>query len=232
MRSLDPAEHYLEVAPLRAGSGGGDKRTVDANHHMIGAIASGRSFRNLSLGLGIDLLSNRQHAIADRGVIEEMNVMIKPAPVRTSITVDAPLARAFEVFTSGFGRWWPATHSIGKSPIKTAIIEPRVGGRWYEIGEDGSECEWGEVLVWEPPSRVLLAWRIGIDWQFDPKLLTEVDIRFAALGEDSTRVELEHRLLENMGETAERAREIFGSDGGWPGLLANYWAEVGKSAAL
>ena len=100
------------------------------------------------------------------------------------------------------------------------------GGRWYEIGEDGSECDWGEVLAWEPPTRVLLAWRIGVDWQFDPKLLTEVDVRFTAIGDGETRVELEHRQLENMGEAAAKAREVFDSEGGWGGLLAAYRSAV------
>ena len=102
------------------------------------------------------------------------------------------------------------------------MIEPRAGGRWFEIGEDGSECEWGEVLIWEPPTRILLAWRIGVDWQFDPNLLTEVDVHFSAPGGNATRVDLEHRLLENMGEAAEKVREIYGSDRGWAGLLAAY----------
>jgi uncharacterized protein YndB with AHSA1/START domain len=159
-----------------------------------------------------------------------MTIIINPAAVKKSVTVEASIGRAFEVFTAGFGHWWPATHSIGKSPIKTAIIEPRAGGRWYEIGEDGSECEWGEVLVWDPPAHVLLAWRIGIDWQYDPKLLTEVDIRFTALDEHFTQVELEHRRLENMGETADKAQEIFGSEKGWSGLLARYRAEVATRA--
>lgn len=158
-----------------------------------------------------------------------MNMMNKPAPVRKSVTVEAPIPRAFEVFTSGFGRWWPATHSIGKSPIRTAVIEPRAGGRWYEIGEDGSECRWGDVLAWEPPGRVLLAWRIGIDWKYDPELLTEVDVRFTALGDNATRVDLEHRLLENMGETAARAREVFESEKGWSGLLAAYRTALAAS---
>ena len=130
-----------------------------------------------------------------------MTVMIKPATVRKSITVDAPVEKAFEVFTEGFGRWWPVSYSIGKSALKSAVIEPRAGGRWYEIGEDGSQCDWGEVLAWEPPARLLLAWRIGADWQYDPALLTEIEIRFISLGENSTRVELEHRLLENYGRS-------------------------------
>jgi uncharacterized protein YndB with AHSA1/START domain len=156
-----------------------------------------------------------------------MTAAIKPTSVRKSVTVEAPIARAFDMFTAGFGRWWPPSHSIGKSPIKTSILEQRMGGHWYEIGEDGSECDWGEVLAWEPPLRVLLAWRIGINWQFDPNLLTEVDIRFTALGEGATRVDLEHRLLENMGAAAGKAREIFDSQAGWTGILASYQAAAG-----
>lgn len=155
-----------------------------------------------------------------------MTAVIKPAPVRKSVTVDAPIARAFDVFTAGLGRWWPRSHSIGKSPIASAVIEPRAGGRWYEVGEDGSECDWGEVLAWDPPTRLLLAWRIGVDWQFDPKLLTEVDVRFTAISDGETRVALEHRLLENMGEAAAKAREVFDSEGGWTGLLAAYRSSV------
>jgi uncharacterized protein YndB with AHSA1/START domain len=160
-----------------------------------------------------------------------MTAMIKPAPVRKSITLDASAEKAFEVFTKGFGRWWPASYSIGKSPLKNAVIEPRVGGRWYEVGEDGSECDWGEVLAWEAPARVVLAWRIRADWQYDPALLTEIDIRFIALGEKSTRVELEHRLLENMGEGAEAARRTFDTEPGWSKLLASYGEEVARSVA-
>ncbi|MER8530381.1 SRPBCC family protein [Mesorhizobium sp. M0814] len=160
-----------------------------------------------------------------------MTTMIKPAPVRKSVTVEVPLDKAFDVFTTGFGRWWPASHSIGKSALMTAVIEPKAGGRWYEIGEDGSQCDWGEVLAWDPPSRLTLAWRIGAGWRYDPALLTEVEIRFVALGENATRVELEHRLLENMGETAEAMREAFESEGGWSGLLDRYAAEAKRHAA-
>lgn len=155
-----------------------------------------------------------------------MTVVIRPAPVKKSVTVNAPITRAFDVFTSGFGRWWPATHSIGKSPIRNAVMELKTGGRWYEIGEDGNECEWGEVLAWEPPTRVLLAWRIGMNWRFDPNLLTEVDISFTALGDHFTRVDLEHRLLENFGEAAENARGVFESEQGWGNLLAAYRESV------
>jgi uncharacterized protein YndB with AHSA1/START domain len=160
-----------------------------------------------------------------------MTTAIKPTPVRKSTTVEAPLGKAFEVFTAGFGRWWPTGYSIGKSPMKQAVLEPGAGGRWYEVGEDGSECEWGEVLEWEAPTRLLLAWRIGADWRYDPDLLTEVEVRFVPLSDHLTRVELEHRLLENMGEAAEAGRQAVDSEHGWSGLLASYQAEVARQAA-
>jgi uncharacterized protein YndB with AHSA1/START domain len=161
-----------------------------------------------------------------------MTVTIKPAPVRKSITVAAPVETAFAVFAERFGRWWPASHSIiGTSPQKEAIIEPRVGGRWYEVGEDGSQCDWGEVLAWEPPARLLLAWRITADWRFDPSLYTEVEVTFTRIDAGSTRVELQHRLLENYGAAAEKMGETFGSsEMGWNGLLSSYASEAARAA--
>ena len=76
-----------------------------------------------------------------------MTTMIKPAPVRKSLVVKAPPERAFSVFTAGIGRWWPPSHHIGAAAFKDAVVEPRAGGRWYEIGEDGSECQWGHVIA-------------------------------------------------------------------------------------
>jgi uncharacterized protein YndB with AHSA1/START domain len=147
-----------------------------------------------------------------------MSVAIRPAPVRKTVTVSAPPQRAFEVFTAGFDRWWPRSHSIGESPLQEAVIEPREGGRWYGRLQNGAESDWGDVLVWAPPGRLVLAWRIGADWRYDPALLTEVEVTFTPQGE-TTRVDLEHRHLERMGEMAEGARAQFDSDGGWGGLL-------------
>jgi uncharacterized protein YndB with AHSA1/START domain len=154
-----------------------------------------------------------------------MNQLIHPAPVRKTVTVQAEPQRAFEVFTEGFDRWWPRSHTIGAAALKTAVIEPRAGGRWYGIDENGAEDEWGDVLVWSPPSRLVLAWRIGTDWKYQPDLLTEVEVTFTAEG-GATRVELEHRHLERMGEGAEGARASFDSPGGWGGLLEFFAAAV------
>ncbi len=157
-----------------------------------------------------------------------MSVTIRPAPVRKSVKVAATPERAFEVFTAGFDRWWPRGHSIGDSPLKTAVIEPRQGGRWYGLLENGTEAEWGDVLVWDPPRRLVMAWRIGADWAYHPDLLTEVEVAFTCEG-DLTRVDLEHRHLERMGEGAAGARATFDSENGWGGLLALYAGRVAAS---
>jgi len=158
------------------------------------------------------------------------SLAIKPAAVRKSVSVKASPEHAFRVFSERFDAWWPRTHSIGDSPLKEAVIEAKVGGRWYGKLENGTEAEWGDVLAWEPPRRMLLAWRIGTDWKFDPDLLTEVEVTFTPEVGGATRVELEHRHLERMGEGAEGARAQFDSDGGW-GLLLRLFAEIAEQAS-
>ncbi len=147
-------------------------------------------------------------------------------PIRKQLTVAAPVATAFEVFTSKMGSWWNPQYTIGAEPLAEVVLEPHVGGRWFERGEHGTECDWGRVLVWEPPGRVVLTWQITGDWSYDPDLVTELDVRFTHLGEAETRVELEHRGLEALGEHAMPMRGIFDSPTGWAGLLEGYAAAV------
>jgi uncharacterized protein YndB with AHSA1/START domain len=109
-----------------------------------------------------------------------------------------------------------------------AVIEPHEGGRWFERGADGSECQWGRVLVWQPPTRLVLAWQIDAQWQFDPELVTELDIRFVPDGDGMTRVELEHRHIERFGDKAAALRESLDSPDGWSGLLAAFADRVAK----
>jgi uncharacterized protein YndB with AHSA1/START domain len=142
------------------------------------------------------------------------------SPVRKQIRVNATPARAFDVFTAGMRRWWRADYSLNQSAIKDIVIEHRAGGRWFERGEDGSECQWGKVLAWEPPSRLLLAWQITAEWQFDPDLLTELEVRFTAEGA-GTLVELEHRL-DGYGAAAARMREVFDGPEAWTSLLESF----------
>lgn len=146
-----------------------------------------------------------------------------PNSVRKVLSVDAPQAVAWRVFTTQMGTWWPLAHyTIGKAKAVDAIIEPRVGGRWYERGEDGSTCQWGSVLAWEPNARLVLSWDITADWQYDPELKTEVEIRFVVESSSRTRVELEHRRLDRYGERREQMRRIFDTEGDWGKLLESF----------
>jgi hypothetical protein len=153
-----------------------------------------------------------------------MNRTITVAPVRKTVRVNAAAAHAFETFAAGVGRWWPATHTIGTSPMRDVVIEPRAGGRWYERGQDGSECDWGVVLAWEPPGRLLLGWQLDAEFRRNPATATEVELRFIAESPTVTRVELEHRGLERLGESAEILRGKIDAPGGWTGILERYRA--------
>jgi uncharacterized protein YndB with AHSA1/START domain len=149
------------------------------------------------------------------------------APVRKTITVKAPQAKAFDVFTGGLDRWWPKGHGIGATPLVQSIIEPRLGGRWYTTHQDGSQEVVGRMRVWEPPSRIVFSWEINANWKSDSKIASEVEVRFIAENATTTRVELEHRDFEVMGqENGEKMRS--GVDGGWPGILDLFKAEAEK----
>ena len=155
-------------------------------------------------------------------------VDLNDVPVRKSIVVNIPAALAFRVYTEEFDSWWPRTHHIGKSPMKRAIIDGRPGGRCYTEQEDGTECEWGQVLVWEPPSRIVLAWQITHEWGYEPDLAkaSEVEIRFTPLGANRTRLDLEHRHFNRHGAGAAPMRMAVSAPNGWDGLLALYAARV------
>jgi len=152
------------------------------------------------------------------------------ATVRKSVTVEVPIEKAFKVFTEEFDIWWPRSHKIGDADLQQAVLEGRKGGRWYEIDVDGAECEWGRVLEWDPPSRLVLAWQLDAQWRFDPDLLTEVEVSFLAEGPHRTRVDLEHRNLDRFGDARAQIRSAFDSPGGWAGLLAAYAEAAGSQA--
>ena len=152
--------------------------------------------------------------------------------VRKIVSVQAPPAVAWRVFTEKMGTWWPLAHyKIGKANAVDAVIEPRIGGRWYERGDDGSTCDWGRVLSWEPHSRLVLSWDISADWQPDPALKTEIEVRFIPEGKDRTRVELEHRHLDRYGARRDEMRRIFDTEGDWGRLLEMFARTAAEDAA-
>jgi uncharacterized protein YndB with AHSA1/START domain len=144
--------------------------------------------------------------------------------VRHQIVVDAPLERAFSVFTEDFGSFKPREHNLLSVEIAETVFEPREGGRLYDRGVDGSECDWARVLVYEPPNRVVISWDINPQWQVetDPAKTSEVEVRFTAESEQRTRVDLEHRHLDRHGDGWEGVREGVDSDGGWPLYLRRF----------
>lgn len=147
--------------------------------------------------------------------------------VRKVMSVEAPQSIAWRVFTQGMGKWWPlGAYKIGKANAVDAVMEPHVGGRWYERGEDGSTCDWGRVLVWEPPSRLVLTWDINANWQHDPSLNTEIEVLFISESKNRTRVELEHRRLDRYGARRDEMRTIFDKTGDWGRLLAAFAARA------
>jgi hypothetical protein len=157
-----------------------------------------------------------------------MSVSLMIAPVRKSIRVEAPIARAFDVFTAGLTRWWPHNHSIGKQPIAKVLLEPKLGGRWLEICEDGTETVAALVIVWDPPHRFVLLWQVNAQWKPDVEMRSEVDVRFAADGPNATLVDLVHHKFETMGaESGGKMREDV--NGGWPGLMQRFKEEAERA---
>lgn len=148
---------------------------------------------------------------------------IAPAPVVKTVTVPCAPDRAFRLFTEGMGTWWLPSHSVAKSGQARVVMEPKTGGAWYEIGKEGERCEWGRVLAWEPPARLVLDWQLSADFAFDPSLHTEVEVTFAPQG-TGTAVRLEHRMLENYGAAGVQMAHVFDSPNGWGGLLAAFAA--------
>ena len=141
-------------------------------------------------------------------------------------TARLPLADAFTFFPRAMGRWWPADYHLGTAEMVDSVVEPRAGGRWYERGADGTECDWGRVLVWEPPHRLVLTWQINGRWEYDPdpEHASEIEVRFTADGPDETIVDLEHRHLDRLVEARALRDGIVDSGGGWSALLEAYAA--------
>ncbi|MFL5333958.1 MAG: SRPBCC family protein [Geminicoccaceae bacterium] len=152
---------------------------------------------------------------------------IAPASIRKSITVNAPIERAFAVFASRMGDWWHKEHSIAQGTTQAdVIIEPRAGGRWYELGADGSEHPWGRVIAWDPPRHLVLAWQLTREFKYDPEFETTVEINFEEQ-DGGTLVTFEHRDLERMGADAVQMLESM--EGGWGMLLGLYKAAAERS---
>ena len=156
-----------------------------------------------------------------------MTTPAQATSIRHEVVVEAPIERAFSVFTKGFGSFKPPEHNMLGVDIAETVFELRQGGDVYDRGVDGSECRWARVLAYEPPNRVVISWDISPQWQIetDPAKTSEVEVRFIAEAPDRTRVELEHRNLDRHGDGWEAVREGVDGDAGWP-LYLHRFADV------
>jgi uncharacterized protein YndB with AHSA1/START domain len=152
--------------------------------------------------------------------------------VRREIVVEAPVERAFAVFTERFGDFKPREHNLLAAPIVETVFEPRVGGSIRDRAADGSECHWARILAFDPPHRVVFSWDISPNWQLeaDPANCSEVEVRFVAETPERTRVELEHRNIDRHGPGWPGVADGVRGDAGWPLYLARYGALVSARA--
>ena len=157
-----------------------------------------------------------------------MTIQAQETSVRSSVDVQAPIERAFRVFTEDIGSWWDPTHHILEGELAEMVFEPRVGGHVYDRGVDGSECRWARVLAYEPPHRFVISWDVSVQWQLetDRDRTSEVEVRFTAIAPDRTRVDLEHRNIERHGPGWEEMRDAVGSPGGWPAGMRAFAVRV------
>jgi uncharacterized protein YndB with AHSA1/START domain len=153
-----------------------------------------------------------------------MTTEVQETSVRTQVVVDVPIERAFAVFTEDFDSIKPREHNMLQVDIAETAFEPREGGRIYDRGVDGSECQWARVLAYEPPDRVAFSWDISPQWQIetDHEKTSEVEVRFISETPERTRVELEHRNLDRHGAGWEAARDSVGGEAGWPLYLQRF----------
>jgi uncharacterized protein YndB with AHSA1/START domain len=150
--------------------------------------------------------------------------------VRKEVTVEVSPERAFEVFTDEIDSWWIREHHNGPGELKQVIVEPRQEGRCYNLEVDGNEVDWGKVLAWDPPGRVVIGWQLNAEWRYDPDFVTEVEVTFTETAADTTLVVLEHRNLDRYGDAQAPIHEALDSEGGWGGSIASYAAAVRAQA--
>jgi uncharacterized protein YndB with AHSA1/START domain len=155
-----------------------------------------------------------------------MSTQAQATTVRQEIVVDAPAERAFRVFTEQLDRIKPRDHNMLAVEIEATVLEPRAGGRIYDRGVDGSECDWASVLAFEPPERIVFSWNLSPSWrpEADPERRSEVEVRFVPEGSDRTRVALEHRHLDRHGEGWEGMRDGVAAEDGWTLYLSRFAA--------
>ncbi|HVB14885.1 MAG TPA: SRPBCC domain-containing protein [Candidatus Dormibacteraeota bacterium] len=217
-----PEPVLAEWLATLAGAGlvGEDRSSLPTRYHVNGkGVEELRDY--------LERIANLPSAEISGVPVERHSPATAQSETRFLVHRELPLhcsqAEAFQRFTAGMGDWWPlGLHHFGRAPAVTVVMEPHAGGRWYERGDDGSEFPWGETLVFEPSRRVVLSWRVGSDWHYDPSVRTEIEIIFVADSPSACRLRLEHRCVDQIGDDAVRLLATFDGQDGWTELLRRY----------
>jgi hypothetical protein len=143
------------------------------------------------------------------------------APLKISFEVECSAEHAFSVWTSRIDTWWPSDHTVSGKPDEV-VLQSGVGGRIFERTPEGTEHDWGEVTHWNPPEQLAYLWHLGTD----RTAATEVHVRFVAQSAATTRIEIEHRGWEQLGEAADQWRDR--NRVGWDTLLPHFVGQIGK----
>lgn len=139
-------------------------------------------------------------------------------PLRLSFVVACGSEHAFAAWTAKASSWWPPEHTVSGEKGLAIVFEPRPGGRIFERTPGGTEIDWGEITVWDPPRRLCYLWHIRVDRH----QATDVEIQFTDVDHSSTRVDIEHRGWERLGGAGPRWRKT--NRNGWDGVLPAYAA--------
>jgi uncharacterized protein YndB with AHSA1/START domain len=150
--------------------------------------------------------------------------------IRREYTVRLPAEQAFATFVDDFSRWWPREYTWSGDVIEWIGPEPRLGGRCFERGPHGFQCDWGRVLAWEPPHRTVFTWQIGFGREPvpDPARASEIEVRFEPADPGSSRFLFEHRGFDRHGAKAADYRAALDSDTGWDLILGRYVQATGR----
>jgi uncharacterized protein YndB with AHSA1/START domain len=204
----------LRDAGLVAARADGTRRLYQLEPDALAAV---RDYLDWYWTQALETFKQHVEAEGDQAMDSELKVT-------KSIVVDVPAAHAFQVFLDQ-GSWWPvATHHIADPAGETIVLEPFPGGRWFERAADGTETDWGRVLVFEPPRRILLSWQVSPEWVYepDPARASEIEVTFIAETQRRTRIVLEHRHIERYGPDAEHMREVIDRPSGDAAVLHAY----------
>lgn len=159
--------------------------------------------------------------------------MESSSTIKHGLTVPLSVEAAFSLFVHKLMAWWPREYTWSNDVLELIAIEPVLGGRCFERGPHRFEVDWGRVLVWEHPARLVFTWQISPrrEPEPNPAKASEVEVRFTARTADTTEVAFEHRLIERHGAGSAEYHAALSTPQGWPYILGRYQVMAEEAGA-